>query len=497
MGLCHDRGRPYRFLIECKHWNKPLQQQLLLAFAAVVDDLGGADAGVHGVFVTKTGYQAGALRVADAHGIAVTELRVPTERDWDGRVREIVYTIQMCTPQIEDIGVYFVTEPAGGFASALDRFDFTAVLQNGQPFDLRAALLGEEGSALAAREPIPVRRVFTPPLNAYVNGKPLGQVNLATASVGVTVTEETVTIDGRDRIDLLLTETLGGRTAVIDKDGRLREVGPNPTPARRPSTRPTHLDLSGPGHLTVAGRELAAGDVPDVLRGVLVDGLTRGDQRRGGHEVRDDERHAFDHGVAVDVPVVVTLAALDGAPQLRVVPWQQQQLLVRHGHDVLHTWMVAAHGVEDRVNEDLHGRPTRQLLSIRHGKRFPTIARLLRQPRRDRGRPGPLQHPRRLRCRRHPPPIHEHPRALGGRHVPDAEGGHVLDRIEDQAAQEPLGVRDGSSHVEAPPGVAEDAAQPRRLLDRHADQSLVTRMVEADCDLVGLVGRKRSVASTF
>ena len=42
-----------------------------------------------GVMVTRTGYQAGAKRVADTYGLIVVELRVPTPEDTRDRLLKV------------------------------------------------------------------------------------------------------------------------------------------------------------------------------------------------------------------------------------------------------------------------------------------------------------------------------------------------------------------------------------------------------------------------
>lgn len=59
-----------RIVFECRHYNYSLKQSDVFAFSAVVGDLNAAPDSppTTGVIVTKTGYQAGAQRVAETYG---------------------------------------------------------------------------------------------------------------------------------------------------------------------------------------------------------------------------------------------------------------------------------------------------------------------------------------------------------------------------------------------------------------------------------------------
>ena len=69
-------GVQYETIVQAKDWNKPVDKSHLLAFKAILDDLPGQP---RGIFVTRSGYQAGAKEFALAHGILVYELREAEE----------------------------------------------------------------------------------------------------------------------------------------------------------------------------------------------------------------------------------------------------------------------------------------------------------------------------------------------------------------------------------------------------------------------------------
>lgn len=75
--------------IECKNYSREVSVGKLRDFYGVLQDIGN----VKGIFVTKVGYQRGAKKFANHHGIVLKELRFPTAKDWEGRVKNIVLNI--------------------------------------------------------------------------------------------------------------------------------------------------------------------------------------------------------------------------------------------------------------------------------------------------------------------------------------------------------------------------------------------------------------------
>lgn len=90
-------GIAYETVVQSKDWNQAVTQGALLQFKAVLDDLPGSPVGI---FVTRTGYQSGARDYATAHGIKLYELREPTDKDFEGRNKEIHVHIHFAIPQV-------------------------------------------------------------------------------------------------------------------------------------------------------------------------------------------------------------------------------------------------------------------------------------------------------------------------------------------------------------------------------------------------------------
>nr|UPA60006.1 restriction endonuclease [uncultured bacterium] len=88
-------GIKYSTIIQAKDWNQKVPQGEILKLKAIIEDLPGQP---RGVFITRTGYQQGALDVAKANGIITYELREPTEEDWKGRIKTVVLSIKAYIP---------------------------------------------------------------------------------------------------------------------------------------------------------------------------------------------------------------------------------------------------------------------------------------------------------------------------------------------------------------------------------------------------------------
>lgn len=56
-----------------------------------------------GVFVTRTGFQSGAIEFARAHGILLYELRGPTEADFKGRIAHMTISATILAPEISNV----------------------------------------------------------------------------------------------------------------------------------------------------------------------------------------------------------------------------------------------------------------------------------------------------------------------------------------------------------------------------------------------------------
>jgi len=78
-------GELWRVAIECKNYLDKVEIRNVRDFFGVLHDLGG----IKGIFVTKVGYDSGALSFADYYSISLKEVRFPERKDWEGRLKTV------------------------------------------------------------------------------------------------------------------------------------------------------------------------------------------------------------------------------------------------------------------------------------------------------------------------------------------------------------------------------------------------------------------------
>lgn len=96
-------GVTHRVAIECKNYSSEVSVGKVRDFFGVLHDI----SNVNGIFVTKVGYQSGAVKFANHYGINLKEIRFPTEIDWKGRVKDIVITITAFFANIKERNIHF------------------------------------------------------------------------------------------------------------------------------------------------------------------------------------------------------------------------------------------------------------------------------------------------------------------------------------------------------------------------------------------------------
>lgn len=79
-------GIKYKTVVQAKDWNSNVPQEKILAFNQILQDIPGQP---RGIFITKTGYQKGAREIAEKINIVLYELRKPTDKDWEGKMRDL------------------------------------------------------------------------------------------------------------------------------------------------------------------------------------------------------------------------------------------------------------------------------------------------------------------------------------------------------------------------------------------------------------------------
>lgn len=88
-------GILYRTVIQAKDWANKVDQGEMFKFKGVLDDLPN---GTKGIFITKTGFQSGAVEVAKAHSISIYTFRAAAEENWNEQIPMISVALRLRTP---------------------------------------------------------------------------------------------------------------------------------------------------------------------------------------------------------------------------------------------------------------------------------------------------------------------------------------------------------------------------------------------------------------
>jgi hypothetical protein len=94
----------YRTIVQCKDWSSTVKQEQVLAFHSVLSDIPGQP---RGIMVSRSGFQEGARKIAEHHGIKLYELREPRDEDWEGLIRSIVLRLELQSSQVRSEIVAF------------------------------------------------------------------------------------------------------------------------------------------------------------------------------------------------------------------------------------------------------------------------------------------------------------------------------------------------------------------------------------------------------
>jgi hypothetical protein len=215
-------GFPQRVAIEARAYARRINQQALHGWRAVVDDISHDGVNTMGVMVTETGYQSGAIAVADTYGIVIAELRKPTEADLAGRLRSIELTVVARVPLVR-LGGIDVVEPLHDFQGEVPLEEMLIERSDGSSERLIDILLAGELSAFEdpPASMHPVERTFDPPVTLIIEGVPVARIKRATGSVGEhDLAPTSFQVGGPDRLAWLLKNTLSGAHTWFAVDGR-------------------------------------------------------------------------------------------------------------------------------------------------------------------------------------------------------------------------------------------------------------------------------------
>jgi len=214
-------GETHKVIIECKNYSMPVSIGAISDFQGRLMDIGGAK----GIFVSKNGFQKGAIKYAAQYDIVLKELRYPTAKDWEGRVKTLVFTISICSSNITkrefEFDMKWVKQHFGdnGLKVAIAAYnkDVTINKENGETI---TNLYELESKLQCLREPVQGLThtyTFDEAFIRFPDQVPL-KINAVKYEYDVLVSSEDVTIDGDSLTKAIMIDVLSGERRLYRND---------------------------------------------------------------------------------------------------------------------------------------------------------------------------------------------------------------------------------------------------------------------------------------
>lgn len=220
-------GRTYQTAIECKAYDKAISIGRVRDFYGVLDDI----PSLQGIMVSLIGFQSGAKKFAEHYGIDLKEVRAPTDKDWEGRIKNIHHQFIVVTPVIRELHPD-VTE---GFRKTLMPEEEMRLTFEGTNFD--SLVVGAKGRHVSSLEEIRLSLetdnqasedlVSTLPFpDCYYNdscGKPI-PIDSVTVRYDVNVDIEHVHIFGDEAAKAIMKDVHSGDILFFDREENVHQV---------------------------------------------------------------------------------------------------------------------------------------------------------------------------------------------------------------------------------------------------------------------------------
>lgn len=223
-------GIKYTTVVQAKDWTtNAVDQGELLKFRGVLDDLPGQP---RGVFVTRTGYQQGALTFAAAHGILLYILREPTPADG----LQINMNLSAYSSQITDIRLihderWRIEEAVRLRLQEAPRIMLAAEYGELDLYDEDNNRSGTIKNVIDAflpdgwqeMPPAIINHQFERPtfIKTGVENFPNLKINAVEATVSVNKIEAKWSVDVKELIGFILEEVIAGKERKFDREGKL------------------------------------------------------------------------------------------------------------------------------------------------------------------------------------------------------------------------------------------------------------------------------------
>jgi hypothetical protein len=209
--------------IECKHWDKKINKDILMKVKAIVEDCRFSK----GVVVSKLGFTEDAIAYGKYENIGLVILREPTEEDWEGRIQTIVIKLH---PHVAEIARFDhqVTEVYENRQGPIQVSEYHYQFPDGtrkemsevvQEFE-KGLTFDKVGQTVESEVKFPAGTVLLDSENKRI-AQVVG-VNIA----GVLKSGEIMTteVNGRDKVWLFMKSIFEEKTFMISHEGEIHDV---------------------------------------------------------------------------------------------------------------------------------------------------------------------------------------------------------------------------------------------------------------------------------
>lgn len=222
-------GIQYRTIIQAKDWKTKVKKEHIFSLKGIIDDL---PYGTSGIFVSKSGFQSGAIEVARKYGIRLYELREPTDKDWENTITSVEIHQHLYFPYFKNLKLKLDPE---WLASHIDRNNLPPF---GAAFHGDYDIVNEQGNRISSisevvnaflRQATEDETCFAKDFeNSFIvyQGQLLKLKSLH-GEYGFHISTDVIKINIEDIVGMILKDTLEGSFRRIDKYDNLIGGKPN------------------------------------------------------------------------------------------------------------------------------------------------------------------------------------------------------------------------------------------------------------------------------
>ena len=218
-------GIEYQVAIECKNFSGRVPIGKIRDFNSVLEDIGN----INGIFVSKNGFQKGAIEYAKQKRIKLLEIRYPSDKDWEGRMRNLIFMIQAYLPTVKKQSIEIDKEWCSkqDFLKNKDFIDLSGMSDEIFIEDLEAKTtesIYELQNKLPSREVGTDLKYVYEYKNAYIYNKtsPKIKVNKISFEYDVACAAEEFEIKGDRIAKAIVKDILDGSEQFIDINGNVK-----------------------------------------------------------------------------------------------------------------------------------------------------------------------------------------------------------------------------------------------------------------------------------